>query len=384
MIYRNSIQSKLPHVGTTIFTVMSKLASECNAINLSQGFPNFESSQELISLVNHYMKKGMNQYAPMQGVIPLRERIAGKMEKLYSLKYNPDTEITITAGATQAIYTAITAMVRENDEVIIFSPAYDSYAPAVELCGGRPVSVPLEYPKFTINWERVKKLFNHSTRMIIINSPHNPTGTILTAQDLIKLENITRDTNIVVVSDEVYEHIVFDGYEHQSVARFPKLAERSFIVYSFGKTFHNTGWKVGYILSPENLMVEFRKVHQFNVFTVNTPVQYALADFLENEKNYTVIPGFYQKKRDFFNSRLRSSRFQLIPSAGTYFQLLDYSKITQEKDTDFAVRLTREFGVASIPISVFYQKNIESKALRFCFAKTEETLEKATEILCKV
>lgn len=384
MRYKNAIQSKLPHVGTTIFTVMSKLANECNAINLSQGFPDFESSQELVSLVNEYMKRGMNQYAPMQGIMPLRERIAEKMEKLYSSKYNPDTEITITAGGTQAIYTAITALVREGDEVIIFAPAYDCYAPAVELCGGRPVYVQLDYPKYSINWDRVKKLFNHNTKMIIINTPHNPTGTILTAQDMSKLEHITKDTNIVVVSDEVYEHILFDGYEHQSVARFPKLAERSFIVFSFGKTFHNTGWKVGYIMAPENLMAEFRKVHQFNVFAVNTPVQYALADFMKNEKNYTGIPQFYQKKRDFFISGLKKSRFQVIPSAGTYFQLLDYSKITKEKDTDFAMRLTREFGIASIPISVFYQKNMDSKALRFCFAKTDETIGKATEILCKV
>ena len=384
MKYKNAIQSKLPHVGTTIFTVMSKLANECKAINLSQGFPDFESSQELISLVNENMKKGFNQYAPIQGILPLRERIAEKMEKLYSAKYNPDTEITITAGGTQALYTAITAMVREGDEVIIFAPAYDCYAPAVELCGGRPVYVQLDYPKYSINWDRVRKLFNHNTKMIIINTPHNPTGTILTAQDMTKLEHITKDTNILVVSDEVYEHILFDGFEHQSVARFPKLAERSFIIYSFGKTFHNTGWKMGYVLAPENLMVEFRKVHQFNVFSVNTPIQYALAEFMKNEKNYTGMPQFYQKKRDFFNSRLKNSKFSIIPSAGTYFQLLDYSKITKEKDTDFAVRLTKEFGVASIPISVFYQKNMESKALRFCFAKTDETLEKASEILCRV
>lgn len=384
MKYKHVIQSKLPHVGTTIFTVMSKLANECNAINLSQGFPDFESSQDLIGLVNDFMKKGMNQYAPMQGILPLRERIAEKMEKLYSIKYNPDTEITITAGGTQAIYTAITSLVREKDEVIIFSPAYDCYAPAVELCGGRPVYVQLDYPKYSINWDRVRKLFNHYTKMIIINTPHNPTGTILTSQDMMKLEQITKDTNIVVLSDEVYEHILFDGYEHQSVARFPKLAERSYIVFSFGKTFHNTGWKVGYILGPENLMSEFRKVHQFNVFAVNTPMQYALAEFLKNEKNYSGIPTFYQKKRDLFNSRLKNSRFQVIPSAGTYFQLLDYSRITKEKDTDFAIRITKEFGVASIPVSVFYPNNVESKLLRFCFAKRDETLGKATEILCKV
>lgn len=385
MKYKGAIQSKLPQVGTTIFTVMSRLASECSAINLSQGFPDFESSQELISLVNYYMKKGMNQYAPMQGIISLRERIAEKMEKLYSANYNPDTEITITAGGTQAIFTAITALVREGDEVIIFTPAYDCYAPAVELCGGRPVYVQLDYPKYSINWDRVRKLFNHNTKMIMINTPHNPTGTILTAQDMLKLQHITKDTNIVVLSDEVYEHILFDGYEHQSVARFPELAARSFIVFSFGKTFHNTGWKIGYCLGPENLMAEFRKVHQFNVFAVNTPVQYALSDFMKDEKNYSGINSFYQKKRDFFNSRLKKSKFQIIPSSGTYFQLLDYSKITKEKDTDFAIRMTKEFGVASIPVSVFYhQKNLESKALRFCFAKTDETLEKAAEILCRI
>jgi methionine transaminase len=382
--FPNTIKSKLPHTGTTIFTIMSKLANEKGAINLSQGFPDFESSPELISLVNHYMKKGFNQYAPMQGIPALRKTIADKMEKLYSAQYNPDTEITITAGGTQAIFTAIAAMVNEGDEVILFAPAYDCYAPAVELCGGKPVHVELVAPDFSINWDRVKKMFNRNTRMIIINTPHNPTGSILTAHDMAKLEKITRDTAITIISDEVYEHILFDGYEHQSIARFPKLMERSFVVFSFGKTFHNTGWKMGYCLAPENLMAEFRKIHQYNVFCVNTPIQYALNDYMREEKNYSEIHKMYQQKRDFFNDKLSKSRFKIRPSSGTYFQLLDYSEITKEKDTEFAIRLTNEFKVASIPVSVFYHKPVDNKVLRFCFAKTEETLEKAAEALCGV
>lgn len=381
--YPNAIQSKLPKVGTTIFTVMSKLATEEGAINLSQGFPDFAVSPKLVSLVDDYMRKGFNQYAPMPGYMGLREAIAEKVEGLYSAQYNPDTEITITAGATQALFTAIACWVKEGDEVIIIEPAYDSYAPAIELCGGRPVYAQLSYPDFTINWDGVKKLINRNTRMIIINTPHNPTGSVLSAADMDKLEKLTRNTDIVVLSDEVYEHIIFDGLEHQSVARYPKLAERSFIVSSFGKTIHATGWKIGYCMAPANLMIEFRKAHQFNVFSVNTPMQYALADFIKDKDNYLGLNAFYKEKRDLFNKLFKGTKFKQRPSAGTYFQLLDYSAITDEKDTELAVRLTKEYGVASIPVSVFYHKPQDNKVLRFCFAKGDDTIEKAAEKLSK-
>lgn len=382
--YPGTITSKLPRVGTTIFTTMSKLAQEHNAINLSQGFPDFSCSEELVELVNKSMLKGYNQYAPMPGVMGLREIIAEKTEELYSIKYNPETEITITSGATQAIYTAISAFIKEDDEVIIFEPAYDCYEPAIELNGGKTIYLQLNPLDYSINWEEVKKRINHHTKMIIINSPHNPTGSILSASDLSKLEKITKNTDIIILSDEVYEHIIFDGYEHQSVARFPKLAERSFIISSFGKTFHTTGWKVGYCMASSELMAEFRKVHQFIVFSANTPIQYALAEFLKKKKNYTELGSFYQKKRDYFNSLIKNSKFTLAPSAGTYFQLLKYNAISKERDTDFAIRLTKEYGIASIPISVFYHKAVNNNVLRFCFAKQDETLEKAAEILCRI
>jgi methionine transaminase len=378
------INSKLPNVGTTIFTIMSKMAEEYNAINLSQGFPDFEVSAELIELINKYMQSGKNQYAPMPGIMPLREIIAEKTYRLYSLKYNPETEITVTAGGTQAIYTAITSIIREDDEVIVFEPSYDCYLPAIELNGGRPVFIQLKQPDYAIDWNEVQKAINSRTKMIIINTPHNPTGTILTASDLERLSKITAGSNIVILSDEVYEHILFDGYEHQSVARFPKLAERSFIVSSFGKTFHATGWKVGYCVAPAVLMTEFRKVHQFMVFSVNTPIQYALAEFLQNEKNYAGLEKFYQEKRDYFAKLLKGSKFGLKPSSGTYFQLLDYSKISEEKEMAFAEYLTKKIGVASIPVSVFYHKIFDNKVLRFCFAKSNETLEKAAEKLMKL
>jgi len=384
MNYPNAISSKLPNVGTTIFTVMSKMAAEYNAINLSQGFPDFDCNEELTSLVHKYMKAGKNQYAPMAGLMELRETIAQKTELLYAAKYNPETEITITAGATQAIYTAIAAIVRENDEVIVFDPAYDSYQPAIELNGGKTIHITLKAPSYSINWDDVKKVINRKTKMIIINTPHNPTGSIITAADMLKLENLTKGSDIIIVSDEVYEHIIFDGYEHQSVARFPKLAERSFIVSSFGKTFHATGWKMGYCIAPENLMTEFRKAHQFIVFCVNAPIQYALTDFLKNKENYLGLGSFYQKKRDLFIESINDSNFELEPSAGTYFQLLRYKKISDEKDTDFAIRLTKEFGVASIPVSVFYSSKEDNHVLRFCFAKKEETIEKAANILNKI
>ncbi|MDO9187499.1 MAG: methionine aminotransferase [Bacteroidia bacterium] len=384
MNYPNSINSKLPNVGTTIFTVMSKLATDNNAINLSQGFPDFSCNEELIGLVNKYMLKGYNQYAPMAGLMSLREIIAEKTEDIYSAKYDPETEITITAGGTQAIFTAISAMIREGDEVIIFEPAYDCYKPAIELNGGKTIYLQLKAPLYSIDWEEVKKVINYRTKMIIINTPHNPTGSIMTAGDMAKLEKLTKGTDIVIVSDEVYEHIIFDGYEHQSVARFPKLAERSFIISSFGKTYHATGWKMGYCVAPKKLMAEFRKVHQFVVFCVNTPIQYALAEFLKNKKNYLGLGNFYQKKRDYFNKMIKNSNFKFEPASGTYFQLLNYSEISKEKDSNFAIRLTKEFGIASIPVSMFYHHSIDNKMLRFCFAKKEETLEKAAEILNKI
>lgn len=383
-IYSGQVGSKLPTVGTTIFSVMSKLSQEKGAINLSQGFPNFDVDSELIELIYSAMKNGHNQYAPMQGYLPLREAIGEKLDNLYSMRYNAEDEITITAGATQAIYTAISAFVKEGDEVIIFTPAYDCYAPAVELNGGKTVYFQLHGPEFKIDWEEVKKLVNRKTRMILINTPHNPTGTILSAHDMLQLERITKGSDILILSDEVYEHIIFDGYEHQSVARFPHLAERSLIVYSFGKTFHATGWKLGYIVGPAALMVEFRKVHQFNVFSANTPIQVALAKYIQNENTYIGISSFYQAKRDIFNAALKNSRFILRPSAGTYFQLLDYSNISDQKEVDLAKSITEEIGVASIPVSVFYHNPKENKVLRFCFAKTDETLLEAADRLCKI
>ena len=382
--YPNLITSKLPAVGTSIFTVMSKLANDCNAINLSQGFPDFACSPELVKLVNQHMKAGQNQYAPMAGLPRLREAIAQKTQDLYSIAYDPETEITVTAGATQAIFTAIAAFVKEGDEVIIFEPAYDCYSPAIELNGGKPVYAQLKFPNYSIDWDEVKKLIKQKTRMIIICTPNNPSSNILTAADMQKLEKLTKNTDIIILSDEVYEHIIFDGFEHQSVARYPKLAERSFIVSSFGKTYHTTGWKMGYCLAPKNLMQEFRKAHQYIVFSANTPIQHAYADYLSNKEEYLNLGKFYQQKRDYFLELIKTSRFVPLPVSGSYFQLLKYNNITKEKDTDFAVRLTKEHGIASIPVSVFYHKPQDNKVLRFCFAKSNETLEKAAKILCSV
>ncbi len=380
--YNGVINSKLPTVGTTIFSVMSKLAAEHNAINLSQGFPDFNCSDKLIDLVSSYMKKGFNQYAPMPGAMPLRERISEMVEGLYGTTYNPDTEVTITAGATQAIYTAISAFVREGDEVIVFEPAYDCYVPAIEMNGGKPIFVKLNQPDFSIDWQMVKKLVNHHTRMIIINTPHNPSGSVFKENDLKELEKLTRDTDVIVLSDEVYEHMYFNDAKHYSVARSKSLAERSVLVSSFGKTVHTTGWKIGYVAAPANLMTEFRKVHQFLVFAVNHPIQMALAEFLKEKGSYLEVKNFYKQKRDLFAKLIKGSRFSFEPSAGTYFQLLNYNSISQEKDTDFAIRLTTEHKIASVPLSVFYHKPEDNKLLRFCFAKKDETLEKAAEILC--
>jgi len=381
MQYPGVVRSKLPHLGTTIFTVMSGLAREHGAINLSQGFPDFSIPDRLGELVTEHMRKGHNQYSPMQGLLTLREAIARKVQDLYSATYDPQDEITVTAGATQAIFTAIMALVQEGDEVLVLEPAYDSYVPAIELAGGKAIYVQMEPTGELVDWERVKRLINQRTRMIIINTPNNPTGRILTAQDMGRLQKLTERTDIVILSDEVYEHILFDGYEHQSVARYPKLAERSVVVSSFGKTYHCTGWKVGHVLAPKELMREFRKTHQFNVFSVNTPVQHALAEFLDERGHYLELGAFYQTKRDLFVTLIKGSRFKVRPSEGTYFQLLDYSVITDEKDTDYAIRLTKEVGVASIPLSVFYHRPTPVQQLRFCFAKEDETLERAAEIL---
>jgi methionine aminotransferase len=384
MEFSGNIISKLPRVKTTIFTTMSALAREHQAINLSQGFPDFNTHPQLIDLVTDAMKKGMNQYSPMQGYLPLRERIAEKTAELYSAQYNPDTEITITSGATQAIFTAIAAFIRDGDEAIVIEPAYDCYVPAIELCGGMIKYIKLDDVNFTVNWEDVRKSITAKTKIIIINTPHNPTGAILSAADLGKLQKLVKDKDIIVLSDEVYEHIIFDGYEHQSVARYPELAKRSFIISSFGKTYHTTGWKIGYVLAPENLMAEFRKVHQYNVFSANTPIQVAYAELLKQKDLYLELGNFYQAKRDFFRGLLKGSRFHLKPVYGSYFQLADYSRITDEKDVDYAIRLTREHGVAPIPLSVFYHQQLDNHYLRFCFAKENDTLEKAAEKLMKV
>lgn len=378
------VVSKLPQVGTTIFTVMSALASELGAVNLSQGFPDYETSPELIGLVNQAMKNGYNQYAPMAGVMALREEISRKTEKLYGAFYNPDTEITITAGGTQAIYTAITTAIHPNDEVIIFEPAFDCYAPAIKVAGGIVKSLELEPPDYKIKWDMVKRLINNRTKMIILNSPHNPTATILHQEDIEELSAIVKNQDILILSDEVYEHLIYDGETHHSMARYPELRQRSFIVASFGKPFHATGWKVGYCMAPDYLMNEFRKVHQFLVFCVNAPMQVGIAEYLKNEENYLGLKDFFQQKRDYFREALKSSRFELLPCSGSYFQSVRYGRISDEKDADLAIRLTKEIGVASIPVSAFYNMGTDHHVLRFCFAKRQETLDKAVDRLIKV
>ncbi len=382
--FPHAISSKLPHVGTTIFTVMSRLAAEHDAINLSQGFPDFDCAPELRALLVKYVNSGLNQYPPMAGVAPLREAIAEKVSGLYGASYDPEQEITVVPGATYGIFTAIAALIRPGDEVILFEPAYDSYAPSVEVNGGKPVYVQLRFPDYSIDWQEVQNAITPKTRMIVINTPNNPTASVFSAEDLRMLEGMLRGTDIVVVSDEVYEHIVFDGHRHQSTARFPGLAERSFVVSSFGKTYHVTGWKTGYVLAPRELMAEFRKVHQFNAFVSNGPVQYALAEYMKNKDAYLSLAAFYQKKRDFFLEAVRASRFEPLPSRGTFFQNLRYDAISDEKDTDLAIRLTREHGIAAIPVSVFYREPPPHKVLRFCFAKSGETLARGAEILCRI
>jgi len=378
------VTSKLPQTGTTIFTVMSALAAEVGAINLSQGFPDYDCSPHLVHLVNEAMKNGHNQYAPMAGIMTLREQIAHKTEKLYGSIYNPDTEITITAGGTQAIFTAISAVIHPNDEVIIFEPAFDCYAPAIKLMGGVVKSLELEPPDYRIAWNMVKRLITNRTRMIILNSPHNPTATILHKEDIDQLSAIVKNQDILILSDEVYEHLIYDGETHQSMARYPELQQRSFIIASFGKLCHATGWKIGYCLAPAWLMQEFRKIHQFLVFSVNTPMQYAIAEYLKNENVYLDLPEFFQQKRDYFKKGLEQTRFKLLPCSGSYFQSVTYNDITDEKDADFAIRIAKEFGVASIPTSAFYTKGTDHHVLRFCFAKRQETLDNAVHRLMTV
>ncbi len=377
------LKSKLPHIGATIFSKMSALANEYNAVNLSQGFPDFEVDPKLIDMVEKNMRWGKNQYAPYTGVRELREVLSQQIHRDHGHLYDTDLEVNITAGATQAIASVITASISPGDEVILFSPSYDCYAPYIELNGGIPVYVELNFPSYTINWEAARKAIGPKTKMIIINSPHNPTASTISENDLLELEEITTGTEILILADEVYEHIVFDGQKHHSVCSKPNLANRCFLVGSLGKTLHITGWKTGFCMAPQSLMGEFRKVHQFMVFSVNTPMQYALAEYLQEDQNFR-ISEMYQGKRDVFLKSIEGSKFKALKSQGTYFQLLDYSEITDEKDVDFAVRLTKEFGVASIPLSVFYSEPVDHKTLRFCFAKNDETLKKAGELLKRV
>jgi methionine transaminase len=376
-----TFKSKLPETTPSIFSVMSGLANKHNAINLSQGFPNFKSDPKLIALVTKAMKSGYNQYAPMQGTIELRNAIANKYKLLYNSTYRQEDEITVTAGATQAIYTIISAFIRTNDEVIILKPAYDCYEPAIALNGGKTVSIQLKGPDYKINWEKIRDEINNNTKMIIINTPQNPSGTLFSKNDMLTLQNIVENTNIIVLSDEVYEHIVYDDEIHQSICLFPELKKHSFIVASFGKTFHNTGWKLGYCCAPKELMKEFQNVHQFNVFCVNHPMQIAIAEYINEPKNYLELSQFYQRKRDYFLKLISKSRFKISPTKGSYYQLLDFSEITKENDVEYAKKLTIHHKIASIPMSVFNENKKDYKVLRFCFAKTEETLEKAAAII---
>jgi methionine aminotransferase len=377
-------QSKLPEVGVTIFSVMTKLANDHGAYNLSQGFPDFDVPPELAALVDNFIRAGHNQYAPMQGVPVLRERIAEKTAELYAARVDPETEITITSGATEALFAAITAVVRPGEEVIVFEPAYDAYGPVITLCGGKPVYLKMKFPNYRIDWDEVKDAITEKTRLIILNSPHNPTGTILSVEDVLALKQIVQNSNLFIVSDEVYEHIIFDGKSHQSMLRDPELALRSFVVSSFGKTYHATGWKIGYCIAPPELTKEFRKIHQFLTFASNTPIQYAFAEILQHKNIYLDLSAFYQKKRDLFLLLLQESRFKPLPCEGTYFQMLNYAAISDEADIDFAKRMTIEKGVAAIPPSDFYHHGDDNKVLRYCFAKKDETLEKAADILCRI
>jgi methionine aminotransferase len=379
-----NIQSRLPDVGTSIFSVMSKMALEHNAINLSQGFPDFSIDKKIIELVTRYMNEGYNQYAPMPGVPALKQTIASVIKKTYSLELDAENSITITAGATEALYASIAAFVTPGDEVIIFDPAYDSYDPGIRLNGGIPVHINLRFPEFSIDWDVVERTISSKTRMIIVNTPQNPSGAVLSREDLQQLEKLVLKHNLIVLSDEVYERLIYDKKTHHSVLSSPGLASRSIAVFSFGKTFHATGWKCGYTVSPEHLNAEIRKIHQFMVFSVNTPVQWALSEYMGDENNYVHLGSFYQRKRDFFLQQLKGSSFEPLASHGSYFQLLSYRNISNKPDMAMAEELTKQFKVASIPVSVFYKDATDNHILRFCFAKREDTLEKAAEILRKL
>jgi len=377
-------KSKLPGTKTSIFSVMSSMANKHNAINLSQGFPNFETDLELKNLVTKAMKDGYNQYPPDSGAQVLREQIVKKVKSLYGKEYNADSEITVTSGATEALYCAITAFVQKGDEVIVLKPAYDTYEPTIKLNGGKPIQIQLKGENYEVDWDEVKSAITSKTKMIIINTPHNPTGTILSEEDMLKLQAILSGTNIILLSDEVYEHLIFDQKQHQSASKFTELSKRAIVCASFGKTFHNTGWKTGYCVAPDYLMKEIRKIHELTVFSVNHPMQIAYAEYLKNPENYLELSEFYQTKRDLFLNLIKDSNFTYSPSSGTYYQLLNFSGITDENDVNFAERLVKQHGLASIPVSVFNIDQKDNSQLRFCFAKTNDTLEKAAEILCKL
>jgi methionine aminotransferase len=379
-----TLHTKLPKVGTTIFTVMSALATEHKAVNLGQGFPDFNCDPRLVEGVTSAMTQGLNQYPPMTGVPALREAVAAKVQAVYDRHYDPTTEITITAGATQAIITAILAVVHPGDEVIVLEPCYDSYIPNIELAGGITVPVPLTPGSFRPDFDKIAAAITPKTRAILINSPHNPSGMVWTAQEMLRLQELLAPTNILLISDEVYEHMVFDGVPHESAARYPGLAARAFIVSSFGKTYHVTGWKVGYVAAPASLSAEFRKVHQFNVFTVNTPVQHGLAAYMADPEPYLGLPAFYQRKRDLFRAGLTNTKFKLLPGEGTYFQCVDISDVSELSESDFCQWLTREIGVAAIPLSAFYGDSFDQRVVRFCFAKKDETLNAALGRLARL
>lgn len=378
------IQSKLPNVGTTIFTVMSVLAAEHNAINLGQGFPDFEMNEELIALVNKAMKDGNNQYVHMNGYMPLRESISEKVSFLYKNEIHPDTQITVTPGGTYAIYTALTTILQRGDEVIVFEPAYDSYIPGIELNGAKAIRIQLSFPEYKIDWNEVKKKITERTRAIMINSPHNPTGSVLEKKDIESLSAIVKDSRILIISDEVYEHLIFDGKEHESMLKYPELMERAFVCFSFGKVYHCTGWKLGYCISSPYLMKEFRKVHQYNSFSCDSPKQVAIAEFLKHKDHYLHLGSFIQKKRDHFAKLMQQTKFEALPTYGSYFQVFSYKNISEEIEKDFAIRITKEYGVAAIPVSAFYVEETNHQVLRFCFSKKETTLETAVDRLLKL
>ena len=376
-----NIKSKLPSVGETIFTVMSSLANQHQAINLGQGFPDFPMSAELNDLVSKSMKEGFNQYTHMNGYPILREVLAEKINFLYNNKVNAEKEITVTPGGTYALYTAMAAILQPGDEVIVFEPAYDCYIPQIELNGAIPVLIPLQYPEYKIDWQEVKNRTTPNTRMIIINTPHNPTGSVISKQDIDQLSEIVKDSRIIILSDEVYEHLIFDGKIHESILKYPHLFERSVVCFSFGKVFHCTGWKLGYAVSPASIMTEFRKIHQFNAFTCNTPMQHAIAEYLQNKEAYLGLGAFMENKRDFFQSLMSETKFTPLPSHGSYFQIYSYENITDLPDKDFAIKLTKENQVTTIPVSAFYNNQADNKVLRFCFAKSEKTIREAVSRL---